>query len=232
VSDARLAEMSAVELEISTDVAQLYYGIQTTYQLIELLNESRAVAAFAVQPHEARAARGLESRTELEAAHGRRPVSGNASTKRCWPNRAAAANSIWSAPSSTVLLFAPYRREKNGPNPTDRRKLGSKHHLIVEAQGIPLAVILSGANCHDIKQLNALVSAIPPIRGKPGRPLRKPDIAQDDRGYSSNKHRQALREQGIVPELTRIGAPHAVAAWAKRAGSSSALLRGCITIDA
>ena len=122
--------------------------------------------------------------------------------------------------------------KKTGPNPTDRRKLGSKHHLIVEAQGIPLAVILSGANCHDIKQLNALVSAIPPIRGKPGRPLRKPDIAQDDRGYSSNKHRQALREQGIVPELTRIGAPHAVAAWAKRAGSSSALLRGCITIDA
>jgi len=48
VSNARLAEMSAVELEISTDVAQLYYGIQTNYQLIELLNESRAVAAFAV----------------------------------------------------------------------------------------------------------------------------------------------------------------------------------------
>ncbi|GAB7538706.1 hypothetical protein BGC_49300 [Burkholderia sp. 3C] len=27
---------------------------------------------------------------------------------------------------------------------TDRRKLGSKHHLIVNAQGIPLAVVLSG----------------------------------------------------------------------------------------
>jgi transposase len=98
--------------------------------------------------------------------------------------------------------------KKTGPNPTDRRKLGSKHHLIVEAQGIPLAVILSGANCHDIKQLNALVAAIPPIRGKRGRPLRKPGIVQGDRGYSSNKHRQALRKQGIVPELARIGAPH------------------------
>jgi outer membrane protein, multidrug efflux system len=31
VSNARLAETSAVEIEISTDVAQLYYGIQTTY---------------------------------------------------------------------------------------------------------------------------------------------------------------------------------------------------------
>ncbi|MEX3936608.1 MdtP family multidrug efflux transporter outer membrane subunit [Paraburkholderia phymatum] len=68
VSNARLAETSAVELEISTDVAQLYYGIQTTYQLIDLLNESHEVAAFAVQAHEARAARGLESRTLLEEA--------------------------------------------------------------------------------------------------------------------------------------------------------------------
>jgi len=68
VSNARLAETSAVELEISTDVAQLYYGIQTTYQLIDLLEESRAVAAFAVEAHDARAARGLEARTQLEEA--------------------------------------------------------------------------------------------------------------------------------------------------------------------
>src|SRR5260370_32630294 len=40
VSNARLADTSAVELEIATDVAQLYYGIQTTYQLINLLIES------------------------------------------------------------------------------------------------------------------------------------------------------------------------------------------------
>jgi len=68
VHNARLAEMSAVELEISTDVAQIYYGIQTTYELIELLNESHELAVFAVQAHEARAARGLESRAQLAEA--------------------------------------------------------------------------------------------------------------------------------------------------------------------
>jgi multidrug efflux system outer membrane protein len=68
VSNARRAETSAVELEISTDVAQLYYSIQTTYQLIDLLNESHEIAAFSVQAHEARAARGLEARTQLEEA--------------------------------------------------------------------------------------------------------------------------------------------------------------------
>ena len=72
VSNARLAETSAVELEISTDVAQLYYGIQTTYQLIDLLNQSHEISVFAVQAHEAQAARGLESRTPLEEARAQR----------------------------------------------------------------------------------------------------------------------------------------------------------------
>lgn len=68
VQNARLAEASAVELEISTDVAQLYYGIQTTYQLIDLLEQSRQVATFTVAAHEGRAARGLESNTFVEIA--------------------------------------------------------------------------------------------------------------------------------------------------------------------
>jgi multidrug efflux system outer membrane protein len=68
VNNARLAEASAVELEMSADVAQLYYGIQTTYQLVDLLNEWHEIAVFAVQAHEARAMRGLEARTLLEDA--------------------------------------------------------------------------------------------------------------------------------------------------------------------
>ncbi|BCZ84746.1 hypothetical protein PTKU64_84210 [Paraburkholderia terrae] len=58
------------------------------------------------------------------------------------------------------------RWSKTGPNPTDRTRLGSKHHLITEAQGISLAVILTGANRHDVTQLHALVDAIAPIGGK------------------------------------------------------------------
>lgn len=71
VRNARLAEASAVELEISTDVAQLYYGIQTTYRLIDLLDQSLQIEAFAVAAHEARAARGLESHTLVETARAR-----------------------------------------------------------------------------------------------------------------------------------------------------------------
>lgn len=63
---------------------------------------------------------------------------------------------------------------KTGPNPTDRAKPGSKHHLLTDATGIPLGKTLTGANTPDVKQLLPLVEAIPPVRGKRGRPRRRP----------------------------------------------------------
>ncbi|MEX3940675.1 MdtP family multidrug efflux transporter outer membrane subunit [Paraburkholderia sp. BR10937] len=68
VSNARRAELVAVELELSTDVAQLYYGIQTTSQLVDLLDQLQDEAAFSVDAHAARAARGLEPKTQTELA--------------------------------------------------------------------------------------------------------------------------------------------------------------------
>lgn len=92
---------------------------------------------------------------------------------------------------------------KTGPNPTDRRKKGSKHHLITDANGIPLAFKLTGANRHDVTQLLPLVDAIPPIAGKRGQPRRRPNRLYGDRAYDSDPHRQALRQRGITPILAR-----------------------------
>ena len=39
-----------------------------------------------------------------------------------------------------------------GPSPVDRGKTGSKHHVIVEAHGIPLATITTGGNRNDVSQ--------------------------------------------------------------------------------
>ena len=97
---------------------------------------------------------------------------------------------------------------KTGPNPTDRRKNGSKHHIITDANGIPLAARLTGANRHDVTQLLPLVDAIPPISGQPGRPRRRPDRVQGDRAYHSEPHRAALEQRGIEPVLARRGAEH------------------------
>jgi hypothetical protein len=44
------------------------------------------------------------------------------------------------------------RGAQNGPSPVDRGRAGSKHHLITDATGIPLAVILTGGNRNDVTQ--------------------------------------------------------------------------------
>lgn len=100
------------------------------------------------------------------------------------------------------------RGGKTGPNPTDRAKAGSKHHVITDAQGIPLATLLTSANTNDVTQLIPLVEAIPPIGGKPGRPCRRPKRVQGDRGYDSAAHRQTLRKRGIIPVIAKRNTPH------------------------
>jgi transposase len=38
-----------------------------------------------------------------------------------------------------------------GPNPTDRGKLGTKRHILTDQNGIPLSVVITAANTHDMK---------------------------------------------------------------------------------
>ena len=59
---------------------------------------------------------------------------------------------------------------------------GSKHHLLVDATGIPLAWTLTGGNRNDVTQLVPLVERIPPVRGKPGRRRRRPERVTADGG--------------------------------------------------
>ncbi len=97
---------------------------------------------------------------------------------------------------------------KTGPSPVDRRKAGSKHHLITDANGVPLACLLTGANAHDVTQLLPLVEAVPAIRGVVGRPRCRPTALLADRGYDSQAHRQALRTLGIRPLIARRKTAH------------------------
>jgi transposase len=68
--------------------------------------------------------------------------------------------------------------KKSGPNPTDRRRAGSKHHLLTNAQGIPLSVVLTKANRNDVTQVMPLLNAIPPIAGQRGRPSASPPCSR------------------------------------------------------
>jgi transposase len=97
--------------------------------------------------------------------------------------------------------------DKTGPNPTDRRKAGSKHHA-TDGNGIPLAAKVTAANAHDVTQLLPVIDAIPPVPGKPGAPKRRPERAYADRAYDSQPHRDALRQRGIEPFLAKRRTEH------------------------
>jgi transposase len=98
--------------------------------------------------------------------------------------------------------------QETGPSPTDRRKLGSKHNIITDANGIPLATIITPANRHDVNELIPLVESVPYVFGKPGPPRKRPDALYADRGYDSEPHRNALREKGIKPVIARRREKH------------------------
>ncbi|WP_183708532.1 IS5 family transposase [Paraburkholderia tropica] len=97
---------------------------------------------------------------------------------------------------------------KTGPNPTDRARPGSKHHILVDANGVPLVAILTGANVNNVTQLLPLIDAIPPIRGLRGHPLQRPRVVYADRGYDSERHRKALRNRGIEPVIAKRRTEH------------------------
>ena len=95
--------------------------------------------------------------------------------------------------------------ELTGPNPTDRGKPGSKCHVIVDANGIPLAVRPTPANTHDSQLFEPLIDAVPPVRQCVGRPRRRPAKLHADKGYDYPRCRHACRERRITPRIARRG---------------------------
>ena len=98
--------------------------------------------------------------------------------------------------------------EKTGKNPTDRRKLGTKHHIVTDAHGVPLAVTITGSNVPDVKELLHVVDAIPDVCGKVGHPRKRPKMLYGDRAYDSEPARQELRKRGICPRIAHRGTEH------------------------
>lgn len=70
---------------------------------------------------------------------------------------------------------------ETGPNPTDRAKPGAKHHLLADARGSPLAILLTRANVTYITGLIPLVDEVPPIIGLVGHPQKRLETKQASR---------------------------------------------------
>jgi len=53
-----------------------------------------------------------------------------------------------------------------------------------------------------------LLEAIPPVRGKRGRPRRRPQALLGDRGYDSKAHRRELCRRRIKPRIAKRETEH------------------------
>ncbi|GAA4052034.1 hypothetical protein GCM10022233_23530 [Streptomyces shaanxiensis] len=80
--------------------------------------------------------------------------------------------------------------------------------MITDGHGTPLAVLLTGGNRNDVTQLLPLLDAIPSVRGRVGRPRRRPDSLFADHGYDHDIYRDQVRVRGIVPAIARRGTQH------------------------
>ena len=98
--------------------------------------------------------------------------------------------------------------EATGPSPVDRSRKGTKHTLLVDRHGAPLAIRTAGANASDHTQIIPVVLAYPRIKGTPGRPKELPDDLYADRGYDSEGTRALLRWLGIEPHIAKRKTPH------------------------
>ncbi|MER7223693.1 IS5 family transposase [Streptomyces rubradiris] len=128
----------------------------------------------------------------------------------------AASRLDWSRCAVDSPRQSAKRGSRTGPSPVDRGRTGSKHHSITDGYGTPLAVLLTGGNRNDVTQLLPLLDAIPPVRGRVGRPRRRPDSLFADRGYDHDIYRDQVRARGIVPAIARRGTRHGTGLGAYR----------------
>ena len=97
-------------------------------------------------------------------------------------------------------------------------KKGSKRHLLVDGHGVPLSLIVTGANRHDVSQLAAVLDAIivPPPKGE--------RFLYADKGYSGKPAQKQIMSRGYIPRVTqkkrKRGRPHKNRRWVVEAAHS------------
>jgi transposase len=112
-----------------------------------------------------------------------------------WGPEAAAAT--W----DVVIDSCSVRGELTGPNPTDRAKRGTKYHVVVARDGIPLAALPSAANVHDTMLFPALLRRALVVCAAIAR-------LYADAAYHSAENRKLCAAEGILPLIRERGEPH------------------------
>ena len=103
---------------------------------------------------------------------------------------------------------APLGGEATGRNPTDRGKgstygAGTKRHLLTEAAGLPVGLVVTGANRHDKTQVEAVFESMPLL--PPAPTPEQPQHFCADKGYDYDDVRAVLSLRGLLDQVKSRG---------------------------
>lgn len=86
-----------------------------------------------------------------------------------------------------------------GANPTDRGKSGTKRHVLTDGQGIPLSIVITAANTHDMKAaIETLDTMI----------VQRPSCEQNlclDKGYDFPEIEKRTSKRKYIPHIRHRG---------------------------
>jgi putative transposase len=94
--------------------------------------------------------------------------------------------------------------KSTGPNPTDRAKSGTKRSLLVEGNGVPIAVTVDGgANRHDMKLAVPTLESI--VIDRPEPTIASPQNMCLDKAYNFPEVHELLEEYGYTAHIRSRG---------------------------
>jgi putative transposase len=96
-----------------------------------------------------------------------------------------------------------WRKRPSVRTPLIGEKKGSKRSLLVDGIGIPLSIVASGAQVHDVKllepTLDQIVTERPPVQDPP-----KENLCADA-GYAGQPAKQAIEDRNYAPHIRPRG---------------------------
>ena len=101
----------------------------------------------------------------------------------------------------------PLGGDATGPDPTNRGKLGTKRHVLSDRRGLPLGVVVSAANRHDMQVAAATLASV--VVDRPVPTTATPQHLYRDKGFDYPETRAAATAQGLhgAYPVARLGYP-------------------------
>ena len=106
-----------------------------------------------------------------------------------WMVRSGPEVAAWDVVVDSCSVRAKRGGALTGPNPTDRGKLGTKYHVVVATDGLPLGAIPSAANVHDTRLFPHLLHLALAVCAAIAK-------LYADAGYDSTDNRRASSTRG------------------------------------